>query len=184
MVGEAGRHGWGAEEPLPRGVVGSELAQAVVGPAEVVGGADQPHAGDEGRLGASDRPAPSGERREVGAEGGVEALDVGGVDDGAGGGRRQDRLDAGQGAANDPAGDADDVPLGRVLDDLGELEPVGQDQPRTTAPPGEIGWRKTFEEGGDVAGQAVDADQDGRGRRAGPDPLDQPGDQGQITLTD
>ena len=108
-----------------RGASGrGELAEAVVGPAEVVGGADQPHAGGEGRLGAGDGPTAPGERREVGAEGGVEPLDVGGVDDGAGGGRRQDRLDAGQGAADDPAGDADDVPLGRVLDDLGELEPV------------------------------------------------------------
>ena len=66
-------------------MVGSELAQAVMGPAEVVGGADQPHAGDEGRLGAGDGPTSPGEGREVGAEGGVEPLDVGGVDDGAGG---------------------------------------------------------------------------------------------------
>ena len=119
-----------------RRVVGSALAQAVVGPAEVVGGADEPHAGGEGGLGASDRPAPSGERREVGAEGGVEPLDVGGVDDGAGGRGGQDRLDAGQGAVQDPARDPDDAPLGGVLDDLGELEPIRQNEPRTPAAPG------------------------------------------------
>src|SRR5215211_3045776 len=55
--------------------------------------------------------------------------------------------------------------------------------PRTTAPPGMDGPAEDLEEGGDVAGQAVDADQDGGGRRAGPDPLDQPGDQRQIALT-
>ena len=40
-----------------------------------------------------------------------------------------------------------------------------------------------LQEGGDVAGQAIDADQDGQRHRAGPDALDQPSDQGQITLT-
>ena len=84
---------------------------------------------------------------------------------------------------DDPAGDPDDVPFGRVLDDLGELEPVRQDQSWTPAPPGVDGLAKELQEGGDVAGQAVDADQERRGRRAGPDPLDQPGDQRQITLT-
>jgi len=93
-------------------------------PAEVVGGADQPQAGGEGGLGVSDRPAPSGQWREVGAEGGVEPLDVGGVDDGAGGGRRQHGLDAGQGAVDDAASDADDVAPGGVLDDLGKLEAI------------------------------------------------------------
>ena len=101
MVGETGQIGRCAAEPLPRSVVGSEVAEAVVGPAEVVGGADQPHAGGEGRLGASDGPAPSCERREMSTEGGVEPLDVGGVDDGAGGRGSQDRLDAGQGAVPD-----------------------------------------------------------------------------------
>ena len=101
-------------------------------PTEIVGRADEPHAGGEGRLGAGDRPTTSSEGCEVSAEGGVEALDGGGVDDGAGRRCRQDRLDAVQGAAHDAAGDADDVPLGGVLDDpsassgqaLGELEPV------------------------------------------------------------
>ena len=183
MVGEPGRHGWRPEEPLPRRVVGSELAQAVVRPAEVVGGADQPHAGGEGRRRVGDRPPPAGQWHEVGAEGGVEPLDVGGVDDGAGGGRGQDRLDAVQGATHDPARDPDDVPLGGVLDDLGELEPVRQDQARTPAPPGADRLPEGFQEGGDVAGQAVDADQGSRGRRAGSDSLDQPGDQGQVPLT-
>jgi hypothetical protein len=90
----------------------------------------------------------------VGTEGGVEALDGGGVDDGAGGGRRQHRFDPSQGAVQDAAGDADDVPLGRVLDDLGELEPVREDQARTTAPPGGDGLAEDLQEGGDVAGQA------------------------------
>src|SRR5918995_3766107 len=70
-----------------------------------------------------------------------------------------------------------------MLDDLGELEAIRQDQPRTTAPPGPDRLAEDLQEGGDVAGQAVDADQDGRGQGAGPDSLDQPGDQGQITLT-
>jgi len=82
----------------------------------------------------------------VGAEGGVEALDVGRVDDGAGGRRGQDRLDAGQGAVDDPAGDADDVPLGGVFDDLGELEPVWQDQPRPVrARPPCTNWRRPWD---------------------------------------
>src|SRR4051794_41634450 len=106
VVGEPGRHGWGAEEPLPRSVVGSEPAQAVVGPAEVVGGADQPHAGGEGRLGASDGATPSGQRREGGAEGGVEALDVGGGDDGAGGGCPQGGPRGDPGPPHEPAGGA------------------------------------------------------------------------------
>ena len=81
----------------------------------------------------------------MGTEGGVQALDVGGVDDRAGGRRRQHRLDAGQGTANDPARDADDVPPGRLLDDLGELEarragPAADDR----AARSRIGWRKTF----------------------------------------
>ena len=144
MIGEAGGHGGSALVPLGEGIVGSALAEAVVGPAEVVGGADQPHAGREGRLGASDGPTATGERCEVGAEGGVEPLDVGRVDDGAGRGRRQDRLDAGLGPRPDPARDPDDVPLGCVLDDLSELEPVGQDQPWTTRRPVRIGSRKIF----------------------------------------
>src|SRR3954462_11070670 len=73
VVGEPGRHGWGAEEPQPRSVVRSEQAQAVMGPAEVVRGANQPHAGPEGTLSAGDGPPAPGERCEVSAEGGVEA---------------------------------------------------------------------------------------------------------------
>src|SRR5205085_5802555 len=141
-------------------IVWSELAEAVVGPAEVVGGADQPHAGGEGSVGAGDGTASTGEWRKVGAEGGVEALDVGGVDDGARGGRRHHGLDAGQGAVDDAAGDADDVALGGVLHDLGKLEPDGQHQPGPAAPPGPDRLAEDLWEGGDVAGQAVDADQD------------------------
>jgi hypothetical protein len=91
----------------------------------------------------------------VGAEGRVEPLDVGGADDGAGRRRRQDGLDAGLGTVDDPARDPDDVPFGRVLDDLGEREPVGQDQPRATAPPGADRLPEDLPEGGDVAGQAA-----------------------------
>ncbi len=122
MIREVGRHGRGALVPLAGRAGWGELAEAVVRPAEVVGGTDQPHAGREGRLGVGDGPAAPGERCEVGAEGGVEPFDVGRIDDGAGRGRRQDRLDTVQGAPNDPAGDANDVPLGRVLNDLGDLE--------------------------------------------------------------
>ena len=61
-------------------MVGSEVAEAVR-PAEVVRRADQPHTGGEGRLGTRDGTPASGERREMGTEGGVQALDVGGVDD-------------------------------------------------------------------------------------------------------
>src|SRR4051794_35985744 len=178
MIGEPGRDGWGALEPLPRNMVGSEQTQAVVGPAEVVGGPDEPHPGGEGRLGARDGSSASGEGREVGAEGGIEPLDVGGVDNRPGGRRREDGLDASQGAAHDPAGDADEVPPGGVLDDLGELEPVRQDQPWTTAPSSADRLAEALQERGDVTGETVDADQDGRGRRTGPDPLDQRGDQG------
>ena len=127
------------------------------------------------------RGAP-GEWRKVGAEGRVEPLDIGGVDDGAGGRRGQDRLDAVRGPAHDPASDPDDVPLGGMLDDLGKLERIGQHQRWPTPSPGADRPAKDPEEGGDVAGQAVDADQDGRRRRAGPDPPHQSGDQGQITL--
>src|SRR4051794_16497601 len=115
MIGEPGRHGWGARGPLPRSVWWGEQAEAVVGPAEVVGRADQPHAGREGGLGAGDGTTAPSERREVGAEGGVETLDVGGVDDGAGVRRGHDGLDTGQGAMDDAASDADDVAFGGVL---------------------------------------------------------------------
>ena len=73
--------------------------------------------------------------------------------------------------------------LAECLTTWANWNPSGQDQARTTAPPGVDRLAKDLPEGGDVAGQAVDADQDGRGRRAGPDSTDQPGDQRQITLT-
>jgi hypothetical protein len=126
MIGEASRHRWCARLPFARGSRWSELAEAVMGPADVVGGPDQPHASGEGGLGPGDGTTPSGQRREVGPEGGVEPLDVRGVDDGAGRGRRQDRLDAGLGPLQDPARDPDDMPLGCMFDDPGELEPVGR----------------------------------------------------------
>ena len=47
------------------------------------------------------------------------------------------------------------------------------------APPGPDRLAKDPREGGDVAGQAVDADQDGSGHGAGQNPLHQPGDQGE-----
>ncbi len=144
MIGEASRHRWGTLLPFERGRVWSEPAEAVVGPAEVVGGPDQPHASDEGGLGPGDGTTPPGEGREMGTKGGVESFDVGGVDDGAGHGRRQDRLDAGQGPMPDPARDPDDVPLGCVLDDLSELEPVGKTSRGRPRWPVWIGWRKTF----------------------------------------
>ena len=141
-----------------------------MGPADVVGGADQPQAGGEGGLGTGDGPTSSREGRKVGAEGGVEALDVGRVDDRTGGRCRQHRLDPRQGAVDDPAGDADDVPLGRVLDDLGELEPHWQHQPWASAPPSADRLAEDLQEGGDVAGQTIDADQDRPGsvHRPGP----------------
>ena len=83
---------------------------------------------------------------------------------------------------DDPAGDADDVPFGGVLDDLGQLEPGGQHQPGPTAPPGPDRLAKDPREGGDVAGEAIDADQDGPGHGAGQNPLNQPGDQEEITV--
>ena len=153
MVGEAGRHGRRALVPLPGRAGSGEQAEAVVGSAEVVGGPDQPPAGGKGRLGAGDRPTSSREWREVSAEGGVEAFDGGGVDDGAGGRGRQDRLDAVQGATKDPAGDADDPSFGRMLDDLSELEPVRQDQAWTPGSPGGDRLAEDRPEGGDVAGQ-------------------------------
>src|SRR4051794_30719376 len=120
MIGEAGGHGgggggallggdvrggrgggglWGARR-VGGAMVGSGWGGVVVGPAEVEGGPAQPHAGGEGRLGASDGSTATGERCEVGAEGGIQALDVGGVDDGSRGGRRQHRLNAGQSAVD------------------------------------------------------------------------------------
>jgi len=168
VIGEAGGHGRGARVPRPWRVGGGESAEAVVGPAEVVGRADQPHAGGESRPGASDGATATGERREVGAAGGVEALDVGRVDHGAGRRRGQHRLDAGQGALDDAAGDpacpdaGGDMALGGVFDNpsassgqaLGELEAGGQHQPWTTTPPGPDRLAEDVREGGDVAGQA------------------------------
>ena len=162
MISEAGRHGWRAQVPLVGSVIGSTLAEAVVGPADIVGRTNQPHPSREDRLGASDGTAATGEWREMGAESGVQALDVGGVDDRTGGGRGQDRLDPRQGAVDDPAGDADDMPFGGVLDDpsassgqaLGKLEPDWQHQPGPAAPPGPDRLAEDLREGGDVAGQA------------------------------
>ena len=111
MVGPAGCPGRGALVPRAGRVGRGEQAAAVVGPAEVVGGADQPDAGGEGRLGAGDGPPPPGEWRAVGAEGRVEPLAVGGVDAGASRRRLQDGRNIRQGAAHDSARAPDDVPL-------------------------------------------------------------------------
>src|SRR6266496_735971 len=126
MIGEAGRHGWGALVPFPRCAGCGEQAAAVVGPAAGVGGADQPHAGDEGRLGAGDGTTPSGERCEMGTEGGVEPLDVGGIDDGASRRRRQDRLDTVEGVVNDAVRDPDDVALAECLTTWANWKPSGR----------------------------------------------------------
>jgi hypothetical protein len=70
---------------------------------------------------------------------------------------------------DDSTRDADDVVLGGVLHDLGKLEPLGHHQPGATAPPGPDRQAEDLQEGGDVAGQAIDADQDRRSaRRPGP----------------
>src|SRR5439155_18776513 len=78
VVSQAGDHGRGAFLPLAA-ADGSET-EAVMGPAQVVGRADQPHAaGQQGRAVGQAAPAP-GQGRQRGAERGIEPFDIGGVD--------------------------------------------------------------------------------------------------------
>ena len=74
------------------------------------------------------------------------------------------------GPAHDPAGDADEAPPGAVLDHLAQQQPGRGHQPRPAPAAGPHRVAEDPREGGHVAGQAIDADQEGQapGRARGP----------------
>src|SRR5438132_10196123 len=74
VVGDAGRHGRGACQPLARSVR-LEQAQALMAGAEVIDGPDQVRASLQGAGLSSQGATSAHERTEAGSEGGIEPLD-------------------------------------------------------------------------------------------------------------
>lgn len=136
MVGQASSHRGGPLQPRPLRAGRSVQAEAVVGPAPVVATPDQPHAGLERRERVGERATATHQRGQVAAEGGIQPLDVAGVDAGAGPGRVEHRADGLGCAAHDPLADADDVALGIALDDLPDQQAWLDDEAWTAATAG------------------------------------------------
>ena len=111
----------------------------------------------------------------MGAEGRVQPLDVGGVDDRARHrlGRVEPRLHRRRAAQHDPPRHPDHAPPGVLLDDLGVHEPGGSHQAGPPAPSGPPRLAEDAPGLRDVAAQPVGAEQEPLPRPAGAHPRQQ-----------
>ncbi len=151
-------------------------------PTEVVGTAHQIHRALHHTRFVGDGPTAPHQHSQALPERAVEPLDVGGVDvlspaHPSEGCRYRRRT-----AMCHPPGHLADASLRIPLDHLPDQQPVCQAQ---AGPPNLAGVNRVAEdpqEGGDVAGQPVDADQDSQARGASAHSFHQRGDQHQVTV--
>jgi len=123
MVGQPGGHGRSAVLPPPSLPWGAQ-AQALVTPDKVVGCAHQKHACAEDCFPVGQSTGTPGQRSQTGAEGGVQAFNVRGVDLMlAPTGCSQHLGDGLQAPPHDPSANCHDPPLGGGLDHLCEEQP-------------------------------------------------------------
>ena len=104
---------------------------------EVVAASHQPHPGTHQHLRMGDRPPAPGQATQPTAEGGIQPLDIRSVDHRSRARGRQHPQDARARSMHHALRHARDVMLGRVFDDLGQLEACRQHQAWATPPSGE-----------------------------------------------
>ena len=135
--------------------------------AEVVHAADEVHPQLQ-RLDPVDQaPAPTHQAGQPAAERGVEPLDVRGVDLLACPGPLQHPVDPPEAPPDDTPDDPDQTPTAVVLDDLAQEEAPGQAVGRAASASRVDLLTEGLPEGRHVAGQPIDADQQGPPRCPG-----------------
>src|SRR4051812_44765842 len=180
MVRQPGRHRGGPIAPLEALPWRGGDEEAVMGPAEVVGTAHQVHPPGQDPFATDDRPAAPRQWAQRGAEGRVQPFEVRRVDPRPRAGRRQHRGDRRRRPQDDPPRDVDEAPAAMVLDHLAQEQPGGGHQPRPPRLAGPHRVAKDADEGGHVARQAVDADQECQALCGTPHHLHDRGDQALV----
>src|SRR5512147_1222631 len=130
----------------------------------------------------SDGPPPPHQGGERTAKGGVQALDVCRVDDGARTGLAQDLGNRLRRSPHHPMDHADHSALRIALDHLTDEQPRLHHQPRPTATAGAYGMTEHLQKSRDVAGQAIDTDQHRQACRTSTYPLNQVGDEPAVAM--
>ena len=149
--------------------------------AEVVDATHQVHPRLQGRHLVSQPPTPTYQGRPPGAERGVEPLDVRRIDLPARPGPVQYPIDPSEAAPDRVSDHLGQTPTAVLLDHLPQQQPPGQAVWRAATPPGVNLLAGGTPEGRYVAGQPIDADQQGPPRFPGQPPqIDQPLDEPEI----
>src|SRR5215813_578780 len=156
--------------------------QTLMRRAKVIDRPHQEHALVQRQGVAGQRPAPARQRREAFPERRVEPLYVGGVDHPTALRATSERLHACRRAIDKAAFRRDHPPPLVALDDLGDQDMAPRAQPWPSALPRVYGIAKGLPNSSDVGHQAIGAEQQRTVRRTAAHPLDQPPDQGQVTL--
>src|SRR5712691_7495921 len=158
------------------------VGQTRMGCAEIIDRSDQIHPMLQCQRATRQRAPSACQRGQTRTEGRVQSFDVGRIDDAVALRTPPERLNACRCAIDNAAFGLDHPSSLVALDDLRDQDMAPRTQPGPSALPRVHGLAKGLPYGPNIRHQAIGTDQQGTTGRAALHPLDQPSDQGHVTL--